>query len=72
VPGDYSSIKDLRALAYNGSGYTYSGIDFTGSYKLDLNDASSLNFRLISTRMLKQTSPNGFTPGDTIDVLGQT
>jgi iron complex outermembrane receptor protein len=72
VAGDYSSIKDLRALAYNGSGYQYSGIDFTGSYRVDLADASSLNFRLIATRMLKQTSPNGFQPGATIDVLGQT
>jgi outer membrane receptor protein involved in Fe transport len=72
VPGDYSNIRDLRALAYNGSGYEYSGIDFTGSYRLDLADASSLNLRLIATRMLKQTSPNGFQPGATVDVLGQT
>jgi iron complex outermembrane recepter protein len=79
VPGVFTfnpltgtGIKDLRALAYNGSGYKYSGIDFTGSYKLELANASALNFRLIATRMLKQTSPNGFTPGDTIDVLGQT
>jgi outer membrane receptor protein involved in Fe transport len=72
VPGDFSSIRDLRALAYNGSGYKYKGVDFTGSYKLDLAEAGALNFRLIATRMLKQTSPNGFQPGATIDVLGQT
>jgi iron complex outermembrane recepter protein len=72
VPGDFTSIKDLRALAYNGNGYQYSGIDFTSSYKLDLSSGGALNLRLIATRMLKQTSPNGFQPGDKIDVLGQT
>jgi outer membrane receptor protein involved in Fe transport len=72
VAGNYSSIKDLRALAYNGSGYKYSGIDFTSTYKLDLAENGALNFRLIATKMLEQTAPNGFAPNARIDVLGQT
>ena len=71
TPGDYSNIVNLRALAFNGSGYMYKGIDFTSSYDIPLQDSSSLNFRLLATRMLKQTFQA--TPGQAfVDVVGQT
>jgi outer membrane receptor protein involved in Fe transport len=53
-PGDYTDIVTLTGFAYNGKGYTYKGVDFTGSYLWELNDVSSLNFRLIGTRMIDQ------------------
>jgi outer membrane receptor protein involved in Fe transport len=53
--GTYPSIEYLRALAFNGSGYLYRGIDFTGSYLLDMHDAGSLAFRLLATRMIEQS-----------------
>ena len=66
----YQGIENLRALAFNGSGYLYRGIDFTGSYRWDL-PASTLNFRLIATRMLEQSFQP--TPGQPfVDIVGQT
>jgi outer membrane receptor protein involved in Fe transport len=52
--GDYNDVVTLKGLAYNGKGYTYKGVDFTGTYLWDITDTSSLNFRLIGTRMIDQ------------------
>jgi hypothetical protein len=71
VPGNFGAIRDLRALAFNGSAYLYRGIDFSSSYQMVLSDASSLNFRLLATKMLEQS----FQPTPTlpyVDVVGQT
>ena len=66
----YKGVSKLRALAFNGSAYNYRGIDFTGSYKLDLNDAGSLNFRLVATKMMEQSFQP--TPGQPfVNVVGQ-
>jgi len=66
-----SNITDIRALSFNGSGYEYKGIDFTGSYELDLGNASSLYFRLLATRMIDQNFQP--TPGQPfVNVVGQT
>jgi outer membrane receptor protein involved in Fe transport len=78
VPGVYTynpvtgtGINNLRAVAFNGSGYTYKGVDFTGSYLWELSDASNLNFRLIATKMIDQLFQP--TPGAPfINVVGQT
>jgi outer membrane receptor protein involved in Fe transport len=71
TPGDYTSIRDLRALSFNGSSYLYEGIDFTGSYLLKLAGDRSVNFRLIATRMLTQEFQS--TPRNpVVDLLGQT
>lgn len=65
------NITSLTALAFNGSGYSFSGIDFTGTYKLELADASSVNFRLLATKMLKQEFQP--TPGQPfVNIVGQT
>lgn len=66
-----TGVKNIRALSFNGSGYDYSGFDFTGTYRLDMGDSGTLNFRLIATHMLEQTFQP--TPGQPfIDITGQT
>jgi iron complex outermembrane recepter protein len=78
VPGDYqynpatnSGISSIRALAFNGSAYTYKGVDLTGNYRLDLNGGSALNFRLLATHMTEQKFQP--TPGQPfVNVVGQT
>jgi iron complex outermembrane recepter protein len=63
-------VSQLRALAFNGSAYLYRGVDFTSTYRWDL-PASSLNFRLIATRMLEQSFQP--VPGQPfVDIIGQT
>ncbi len=70
-PATGEGIYLLRATSFNGSLYDYSGIDFTGSYALDMGGAGSLNFRLLATYMLEQLfSP---VPGQApVDIVGQT
>jgi iron complex outermembrane recepter protein len=48
------SYSDVLARAYNGVGYVYKGVDFTGSYLWQINDTNSLSFRLLGTRMIDQ------------------
>jgi outer membrane receptor protein involved in Fe transport len=67
----FSNIEVLNAKATNGSGYLFKGIDLTGSYQHDVGENSTLNFRLLGTRMLKQlfqAQPGGAF----INVVGQT
>jgi iron complex outermembrane receptor protein len=71
TPGDLSNITDIRALAFNGSGYEYKGVDVTSSYQWQINDANSLTFRLLATKMMDQNfQPNPTDPF--INVVGQT
>jgi iron complex outermembrane receptor protein len=78
VPGNYtynpatnSGVSSIRALAFNGSAYTYKGVDLTGNYRVDLKSASTLNFRLLATHMTEQKFQP--TPGQPfVDVVGQT
>jgi len=78
VPGNYaynpatnSGVSSIRALSFNGSAYTYKGVDLTGNYRMDLKSASSLNFRLLATHMTEQKFQP--TPGQPfVDVVGQT
>ncbi len=73
TPGDYSVITDLRALAFNGAGYKFRGIDFSGSYLMDLGGVRSLNLRLIATRMLEQTTTATLGgSANPVNVVGQT
>jgi outer membrane receptor protein involved in Fe transport len=66
-----TGVEFLRALSFNGSGYSYKGIDFTGNYLVDLGADHSLNIRLLATKMLEQKFQP--TPGQPfIDVVGQT
>jgi len=53
-PDQDLGIRNIRALAFNGSGYTYKGVDFSGNYLWNITDASNLNFRLIATKMIDQ------------------
>jgi iron complex outermembrane recepter protein len=70
-PATGTGIKTVRALAFNGSGYKYRGIDFSGAYKWALTDSSTINFRLLATRMLEQSYQP--TPSDpVINIVGQT
>ena len=65
------NITKVTALAFNGSGYDFSGVDFTASYRLDLEDNGAINFRLLATKMLKQDFQP--TPGQPfVDIVGQT
>jgi iron complex outermembrane receptor protein len=71
VPGNYNVITALTALASNGSGYLFKGIDFTGSYLLDLGSGRNVDFRLLATRMIDQLyQPN--PGGPFVNVVGQT
>jgi outer membrane receptor protein involved in Fe transport len=65
------NITAITALAFNGAAYNYSGIDFTGSYHLDVGSAGRIDFRLLATHALTQTFNNG-AGGGTINILGQT
>jgi outer membrane receptor protein involved in Fe transport len=47
-------ISSLRALAFNGSGYTYKGVDFSSSYLWEVTDTSNITFRLLATKMIDQ------------------
>ena len=71
VPGNFTSVNTVRALSFNGSGYEYKGIDFTTSYLWELNDGSSLNFRLLATKMIDQNFQS-LPGGPFINVVGQT
>jgi outer membrane receptor protein involved in Fe transport len=70
-PATGQGITLLRAQSFNGSLYNYSGLDITGSYRLDMADLGALNFRLLATRMFKQEfSP---VPGQApVNITGQT
>ena len=78
VPGQFqydptsnSGVASIRALAFNGSAYTYKGIDLTGNYRLTFGSGSALNFRLLATHMTEQKFQP--TPGQPfVDVVGQT
>jgi outer membrane receptor protein involved in Fe transport len=65
------NILFVRALASNGSQYKFKGVDLSGSYLLEVNDANTLNFRLLATKMIDQNFQP--TPADPfINVVGQT
>jgi iron complex outermembrane receptor protein len=69
--GPLSNIVNIRALAFNGAGYVFKGVDFTSSYLWRISDANSVDLRLLATRMLDQRFQP--TPGaPTINVVGQT
>ncbi len=71
TPGNFNSINLVRALAFNGSGYEYRGIDFSATQRFELGDATSLNLRLLATRMIDQRFQS--TPGGPFtNVVGQT
>jgi hypothetical protein len=66
-----SNIEVLNAFATNGSAYTFKGVDFTGSYQMEIGDTSSLYIRLLATKMIDQLFQN--TPGGAfVNVVGQT
>jgi outer membrane receptor protein involved in Fe transport len=78
VPGQFqydptsnAGVASIRALAFNGSAYTYKGIDLTGNYRLTFGSGSALNLRLLATHMTEQKFQP--TPGQPfVDVVGQT
>ena len=66
----YTDVIDLTALASNGSGYVYKGVDFTSSYHIDLGGVRSLDLRLLSTWMIDQL----YQPvpgGPFVNIVGQ-
>jgi iron complex outermembrane recepter protein len=78
VPGVYTydpttneGVASIRALAFNGSAYSYKGVDVTGNYTVDFKNDGSLNFRLLATHMSEQKFEP--TPGQPfVNVVGQT
>lgn len=71
VPGDYSDITTITPRAYNGVGYVYKGVDFTSTYLWQLNDANTINFRLLATNMIDQRVRTLATLPE-YNVVGQT
>jgi iron complex outermembrane receptor protein len=71
TPGNYTDITAVKALATNGSGYLYKGVDLTGSYSIDLGAARALDFRLLATRMIDQMY-QPLVNGPFVNVVGQT
>jgi outer membrane receptor protein involved in Fe transport len=67
----FTGYSGLRALSFNGAGYVYKGVDFTGSYLWQLNDANAINFRLLATRMIDQDF-QALPGGAFLNVVGQT
>jgi outer membrane receptor protein involved in Fe transport len=69
--GPLSNIIDIRALAFNGAGYVFKGVDFTSSYLWQMESGNSLDFRLLATHMIDQRFQS--SPGNpVINVVGQT
>jgi outer membrane receptor protein involved in Fe transport len=64
-------IERIRSQSFNGSSYNYKGVDLSGAYRIDVGAGSSLNFRLLATRMISQKfSP---VPGQApVNIVGQT
>jgi outer membrane receptor protein involved in Fe transport len=71
VGGIGYGIERIRSQSFNGSSYNYRGVDLSGAYRVDVGAASSLNFRLLATRMISQKfSP---VPGQApVNIVGQT
>jgi iron complex outermembrane receptor protein len=66
----YTDITSVTALASNGSGYVYKGVDITTSYHFDISSSQSLDFRLLATRMLLQAY-QPIPGGPFVNVVGQ-
>jgi iron complex outermembrane receptor protein len=67
----YQGISDLRALSFNGAGYMFKGLDFSGSYSMELGNGARLNFRLLAENMMRQEFQA--TPrSPRVNIVGQT
>lgn len=70
-PGTNMGVAQIRALAFNGSAYSYKGVDLTSSYIVHLKNEGNVNFRLLATHMTEQKFQP--TPGlPFVNVVGQT
>jgi outer membrane receptor protein involved in Fe transport len=67
----YNGISTVRALATNAAGYMFKGLDFSGSYNMQLNNGANLSFRLLAENMFHQVFQLSAT-NDPVDVVGQT
>ena len=62
-------IVNVRAQAFNGAGYAFKGIDFTGSYVTEVGPGS-LSVRLLAEHMMDQIFQSGPTSAP-INIVGQ-
>jgi len=64
-------ISEFHALSFNGAGYMFKGLDFSGSYNTELANGANLTFRLLAENMMRQEFQA--TPRSTrVNIVGQT
>jgi iron complex outermembrane recepter protein len=70
APQTGSGISFVRALAFNGAAYEFRGLDFSGSYRMELG-GGNLTFRLLAENMIKQEFQNNPRVAP-VNLVGQT
>ncbi|HVY80132.1 MAG TPA: TonB-dependent receptor [Steroidobacteraceae bacterium] len=64
-------IEEFHALSFNGAGYMFKGLDFSGSYNRQLGNGANLTFRLLAENMWRQEFQA--TPrSPRVNIVGQT
>jgi len=67
----YQGIQNIRALSFNGAAYRFKGLDFSGTYNMQLNSGGNLTFRLLAENMMSQVFQNNpLLPA--VNIVGQT
>ena len=65
-----TSILEFSALSFNGAGYMFKGLDFSGSYSMELGPGN-LSFRLLAENMFRQEFQNN-PRANRVNIVGQT
>ncbi len=64
-------IQQFHALSFNGAGYMFKGLDFSGTYNMQLGNGANMTFRLLAENMFRQEFQA--TPrSPRINIVGQT
>ncbi len=61
----------IRALSFNGAGYAFKGLDFSGSYQATLGNGAILAFRLLAENMWRQEF-QATSRALPVNIVGQT
>ncbi|HEU4625494.1 MAG TPA: TonB-dependent receptor [Steroidobacteraceae bacterium] len=67
----FQGIDTVRALSFNGAAYMFKGLDFSGSYNMQLSNGANLSFRLLAENMWHQVFQNNPRTAP-VDIVGQT
>ncbi len=68
----YPGITSFRALSFNGAGYAFKGLDFSGSWQMTLGNGANLSFRLLAENMWRQEFADQSRVPLPVNIVGQT